>query len=187
MLGFSTIKLVVIGVIVAAIVGYIAFLRLEIINYKAQATKYEAAYNQVVTEQNAKLVAIKTEEAAQDKVRAESAAAAAKVIFDAQNANLKAIHENQAFKTVVIPNLARQLANSTPGVSDSVSTTTHSGSNQESASGKTNTVNAPAVATLEDFLAANEINKAQYLQCAKDKLDWITLWNQTVTNLNGTK
>lgn len=198
MLGLSTIKLVVFGLIAAAIVGYIGYLKIEVINYKAQATKYESAYNQVVSEQNAKIAALKTEEAAQDKVRAEQSAAQAKVIFDTQNANIKAIHENNAFKQVVIPNLARQLFNNTAPTSG--------GSDQEGASGQANTVNdatqssvadilkgaqpgprVPVIkeGTLEDLLAANEVNKANYEQCSKDKSDWITLWNQTVTALNG--
>lgn len=187
MFGISTIKLVVIGIIAAAIIGYIAYLRIEVINYKAQATKYESAYNQIVEEQNAKIVALKTEEAAQDKVREEQSAAQAKVIFDAQNSNLKAIHENQAFKTVVIPNLARQLFNNTPNGVSSNATTTASGPDQKGSTGQANAVNAPAVASLEDLLAANEVNKANYLTCAQDKLAWINLWNQTEAALNGTQ
>lgn len=185
MFGISTIKLVVIGLIAAAIVGYIAYLRIEVINYKAQATKYESAYNQIVSEQNAKIAALKTEEAAQDKVRAEQSAAQAKVIFDAQNANLKAIHENNAFKQVVIPNLARQLFNSTPGVPDSVPASASSGPNKEGTPGRSYPVNEVPSATLEDLLAANEVNKANYEACSKDKADWNTLWNQTVSDLNG--
>lgn len=131
--------------------------------------------NDLKTAQEAKRVAVEEATKAQDATRREQTAASSAEIFRLQNEHVKVIHENTELKTVVIPALARQLFNAT----------TQSGPDKTGPSGASNGTNDARSTTLADLLAANEVNKANYLACQDDKHAWIVLWQETERNLNG--
>ena len=191
MFGLSTIKLVIIGVVVAAIVGYISYLNIRITYLKAEIVTYEA----VIAAQDTKLKSLEDITKAKDKVRAEQSTAQAKEIFRLQNQRIKDINELKSLKDIVIPDLARRLFNST----------TETGRDEEGTPGNTNGGDAktsPPVdsrielekqgavrmgpITLAELLVANETNKANYLSCRNSVAGWQQLWKETESNLNGT-
>lgn len=178
MFGFTGAKLIAYGVVILALVALFGYLELRVTYYKSQANKYETQYNAIITEQTAKVKALQIAEQAQDAARQTQSTIAAKTIFDLQNQHLKDIHANAQLKSIVIPDLARQLFNATTAVAAS-------GPDQKGTPGNTNQVNGNSTATLEDLLTANEENKKNYEVCSQDKLQWIELWTQTVSSLNG--
>ncbi len=178
MFGLSgfTLKLIAIGIAIAAVLTYLGILHAKIHYYKAEAQKYEQQYTSLVTEQEANRVAAQAATAKQDATRQESSAASYAEITRLQNQHVKDIHELATLKTIVIPDVARRVFNSTPQV----------GPDKTSPAGASDSVNAAGDSTLENLLAANEENKANYLVCQKDKHEWIQLWTETERNLNGT-
>ena len=167
-------KWAAIGLAILAIVLYIGSLKIEVSHYRSEAAKYENLFNDLTDRQKAKEVALQAATKAQDATRLESSAAAATEIARLQTQRVKDIHELQA-KDTIIDAASRQLFNST----------TTSGPDKISPPGPSNTTDATTSSTLENLLIANEENKKNYLQCAKDKSDWIQLWHETEQNLNG--
>jgi len=178
MFGLATFKIAAIAIFVALVVGYIGFLHLEVGHYKNQAEKYEQAFTAIVHTQATRLAQVEGTVKEQDEARQQQTIKTQQVIdkLVADNATeLGRLHEE--LSKVAISADARRVFNSTGSAS---------GPDQKGPTGQTNASDASGGSTLADLLAANEVNKKNYLECREDKAAWIQLWKETEANLNGT-
>ena len=175
---FGTYKLIAIAVVVALIAAYIGFLHLEVGHYKTKAENIEAQYSLIVHTQAIKLAAVEAQVKEQDAARQQQTIKAQQIIDGLIARNQKEIKDNAELRNVVIPELARRLFNNTTDTTDRP--------DQKGSTGTPDGKDATTRTTLADLLAANEVNKKNYLECSEDKNAWIKLWRETEANLNGT-
>jgi len=190
MFGLSTVKLVVIGVVIALIVGYIGFLKLEVSHYRTKADDIQAQFSLVIHTQAAKLAASEAAVKTQDAARQEEVAKALAENAALKDANLKEIRNHaKELASCKLPDVTRKLFNDPNGTL---------GPDQKDSTGKTNAGNDEGTSdlekhltpsdspTLEALLEANEENKRNFELMRSIILQFQKLAQQNEANLNGT-
>ena len=152
-LSFGTIKLIVIGLLIAAVVGYIGFLKLEVGHYKQKAEAIEAQYTLVINTQAAKLAAAEKAIKEQDEARQRAILSAQAALDKQHQDHLKEIGRHvKDLRSCIITRDASSVFNHDP----------ERGPNEESVTGKTNTGNDGGASSMgltgEDLARADAIN-----------------------------
>ena len=189
-LSFLSLKIIVFGIIIALVAGYIGFLHLEVNHYKQKASDYESEYTTLVKNQATRIAELEATTAAQDQQRKADADTAAKAIQDLKQSNLTEIkkHEEE-LRSCKLSDTAVSVFNSPNGTSDRPQQKDTSGkANAPDVSGPSGvekpTIQVGEQLTLADLLIVNEENKANFEQMRETIKARQKLWQETERNLN---
>src|ERR1700682_4305374 len=172
MFGFSWIKLAIIGIVIASIIGYIAFLKIEVGHYKAKEEATALAYETYRVQEEGMQAALKSSNSALTLESKQNLIVALKANEDKAKAIKERIASDQAAKNIVVPSTSVQLLN------DPASPV--SSNHRGPASSITGNASDPSTTegdyTFQDVESAFADNAANTLACIKVVAAWHKFW-----------
>lgn len=177
-LEWGTIKLIAIGIAVAAVLGYIGFLKLEISHYETKANDIQTAFDAFKITNKAMHDAFQSENAALTLKIKEQGIEELKLIAQNQkdnDAKIRALNLNHVLSAQLV-----ELLNS--------GTQVHTGPEGPASTepGHASGTNTPAATdtpfTEEDWALTDEENKANHKACIVIVHKWQNLWKGLVSN-----
>jgi len=178
-LEWGTIKLIAIGLAVAAVLGYIGFLKVEVSHYKDKANKIEVAFDQYKNANEANHKALLSENQALTLKVKEQGIEELKQIAKTKEANDKAIRYY---------NLGHRLNLELIRVLNDIDAKSKSQGNGTSSTepghdGGTDTTTAVTPFTEEDLALTWNENTANHLSCIVIVHKWQNFWKDFVSNV----
>ena len=179
MLGFSWIKLAIIGLVIALIVGYVTFLKIEVSHYKAKEEATALAFKTYQIQEEGMQAALKSSNSALTLESKQNLIVALKANEDKAKAIKERIASDQAAKNIVVPSTSVQLLN------DSASPV--SSNHRGPASSITGNASDPSTTegdyTFQDVESAFADNAANHLACIKVVEAWQQFWKTFSENV----
>ncbi len=183
MFGLSTVKLVVIGFALLALVSYIATLKIEVGHYKKSAVEWEGKYTAYRAAAESNASALKSSNAALTLQAKQSSIDFMKLQNDNKAKLTTRITDDKVSANIHIPASVLQLQHDTTTNPTDISKPADPIGGHETDTQQAGSGNTAHDGTVNDLLWADGINNPELNSCVDEVIKWNAFWNTFVNNI----